>query len=563
VTGNGMRAHPLAGRANDAVRRGIALALAGAGHRWTRRQREAMRGYADAQAALRRRYAIHADTPILPYGPETARSIAEAARGYGPEARHATTSGSTAKPKRILYPPTRVELTRGVFLRAMAQHLARRPGPRFTFYAFGSLHRDTSLSAMLMAERRAPSYVETLQAPYRLHDGATLRRLAAEHGETAVRLLVIVASNPGLLYATNPSTISTFLDTLVGEWTAARSALAAILARADRERDVARVLRRLASRGSDARLAAVLEARDALPMTVLAPAAHGYVTWTGGYVRPFLDRLAQHLPPSRYHLLPMYSMSTETIETVFVPVGEREAAFVPMGPEVLYEFLPADAADATERLLGPDQLECGMEYTMVVSDAFGLRRYQTDDVFRCVGHVLGLPDLRFVRRRSLGYSFTGEKLTGEQAAAALDGVRAAEPTLGSDAFLTLIPSAPRDGALPHYRLAWVARGDGTKGDVGPGDTSVLERAAARCDALLAAANAEYEAKRTSGRLGSVRAVEIDLAELLRRMGGAGREGWEAQFKFLPLYPRLWEQEAEPADERSRTVPMERSCNVRS
>ena len=35
---------------------------------------------------------------------------------------------------------------------------------------------------------------------------------------------------------------------------------------------------------------------------------------------------------------------------------------------------------------------------------WGLRRYDTDDVFRCQGLVDGLPDLRFVRRAGLAWS---------------------------------------------------------------------------------------------------------------------------------------------------------------
>src|SRR5262249_35498766 len=129
------------------------------------------------------------------------------------------------------------------------------------------------------------------------------------------------------------------------------------------------------------------------------------------YVRPFLERARGFLPPERYRFIPMYSMSTETVETVGVAVGRDDVAFLPVVPGAVVEFLPRELPDDARALLEPGQLEIGREYTLVVSDAYGLLRYQTEDVFRCERRVRSLPDLRFVGRRGLAYSFTGEKVT--------------------------------------------------------------------------------------------------------------------------------------------------------
>jgi hypothetical protein len=132
-----------------------------------------------------------------------------------------------------------------------------------------------------------------------------------------------------------------------------------------------------------------------------------------------------------------------------------------------------------------------------------------------------LPDLRFERRRSLSYSFTGEKLTGQQLSLAYERLRAEHPQLG---FLTCLPSSP-PSELPHYLLIGVL-------------PAPMELLAERCDAILSEINSEYGAKRQSGRLGPMRGITVTLDELVTRV--SGKASWEAQFKFLPLYCRTWE-----------------------
>ena len=48
------------------------------------------------------------------------------------------------------------------------------------------------------------------------HD--SIRALVSEYGATAVRLWILTIANPGVLYATNPSTISAFFDELKTNW---------------------------------------------------------------------------------------------------------------------------------------------------------------------------------------------------------------------------------------------------------------------------------------------------------------------------------------------------------
>src|SRR5260370_105214 len=156
----------------------------------------------------------------------------------------------------------------------------------------------------------------------------------------------------------------------------------------------------------------------------------------------------------------MYSMSTETIETISHFQGDS-ISFLPLGTRVLYEFVEETAVDKVANLLSADQLEIGKTYSMVVSDPYGLRRYQTSDVFLCRGMVAGLPDLSFIRRRGLSYSFTGEKLTAEHVSMVFQGLRKEFPLLDGETFLTCVPSQPANDPIPHYKVLLIPAADST------------------------------------------------------------------------------------------------------
>jgi hypothetical protein len=259
-------------------------------------------------------------------------------------------------------------------------------------------------------------------------------------------------------------------------------------------------------------------------------------------VRPFLDEVRAHLPPERFRLVPMYSMSTETLETVLHFDG-GEARYLAMAPGVLYEFLPEDAPDDPALLVPPRALAPGGVYAMVVSDAYGLRRYQTEDLFECRGHVGGVPDLRFLRRRGLAYSFTGEKLTDLQLAEAYARLRAELPALAG-VQLAMFPSLAPGDRVPGYRLLLAHPGARPAGL----DAAAVAR---RLDAHLAEINRELAEKRASGRLGPTVPVVLpydDVAAALEpRARGVDRaaRAWDTQFKLLPLYRRLWHEHGIP------------------
>ena len=469
-------------------------------------------GYALNQKHLKRKYGINRDTPILSYGPQVAQSIQDTA---GQNAKFAKTSGSTGEAKEILYTKRRLLALKWTFSDMFARACYAFRIKRTSLYVFNSFETDDSLTSLLLAESTLPNYVSTLQAPYRVQHHPAIRSLLSEYTPAAIRLWILAISNPGVLYSTNPSTISTFLDEVTNEWPRSSRLIkhwgenSAFFSS-----EVHAIARRLASRGWAERVQRIANAAEALRLSVCAPGVEAYICWTAGYVKPFLNRLAQHLPAPRYKLIPMYSMSTETIETLPY-FRNRDVAFLPVARGVVYEFIEHGKSDDAANLLNARELQPGKLYAMVVSDRYGLQRYQTDDLFLCKRKVSGLPDLVFMRRRSLEYSFTGEKLTAEQLSTVFEQLRRLYPSLVGESFLTCVPSQPTHG-LPHYRVLLV----------GGDRCSSHDLLGALCDELLSEINCEYKSKRASGRLGPIMVAAGSVKE------------FPSQFKFLPLYRRL-------------------------
>jgi len=515
---------------HDLLRACIALGTRNLGRLLALRHRWRIWRFDAHQAALHRRYGLGPDVPILRHGRELQAQLEAHA---GPGVAYAATSGSSGMPKRIPYTPGRVRMVKAVYMDAFARAYAALGIRRTSLYVFSSLKRDASLTALMMAESNdLPPFFSTLQAPYRVHSHPEMEALAERYGTAAVRLWVLAISRPGCLYATNPSTLSVFQDTLAHDWDGARAMVVAWVGRGEFAEPVHRIARRLAARGSEARLHAIASAKTPMTLAECVPGLELICCWDGGYVRPFLDRVRGRLPASVRHL-PMYAMSTETVETV--PHFGEGISFLPLAHGVRCEFLPVGAEEAPCALVSGESLEVGRAYSLVVSDPHGLRRYHTEDVFAAVGHICGVPDLRFKRRLGLSFSFTGEKLTGAQVSAALDAVRTEHPDAAEIPWMVCVPSQPEGEAIPHYRLAL-----GLRSPVQLDEVAV----ALSFDAALCSQNPEYADKRASGRLAAPRVACNDFEALVARVGGERHaESWETQFKFLPMVSRTWESMA--------------------
>ncbi len=523
-------------RMNDFMRALIGMGLGGFGAASLTALRLRVARHRRVQASLRRRYGIEPHTPIHRFDECRAR-IQAVREKLGDRALDALTSGSTHEPKRLVYSRARLRATHLAFSETYSRLFLQLGMKRKSFFVFSPLGSDSSLTS-LMLDGKPPPRMACLQTPHRIQGLPALKSAAADYGDTAVRLWMLANADPGMLYATNPSTLATFMSELTESWDESRA-----LVRDHRRNPelyggaLTRAQRLIEARGASARLERIAGSDAPLPAVELFPSLSHFSCWDGGYVRTFLEQVHAYLPSCRF--IPMYSMSTETIETITCLAPDGSFAFLPLAPGVVYEFLPLDADDRAEALLPPHALTPGELYTLVVSDAYGLLRYQTEDVFLCQRMVAGLPDLRFQRRRNLSYSFTGEKLTGEQASAALRSVQAALPALKDAGYLSLLPAHPPGDPLPHYKVVLIQSGaDGAPKIDLPAGAEICRRV----EAALSELNGEFRAKLSSRRLGGMQFVTLPIRAFVKKLGGdTAAETWEAQFKFLPLYAKRWEE----------------------
>jgi hypothetical protein len=510
-----------------------------------------LRAFGLQQAWLRRRYRIGSSTTVRGYDTETIRNIE---RSAGTETTYVHTSGSTRQPKGIAYDARRLRTTLLVFLSAMCRILKTELPQNRTFFVMAPIRSDGSLTALMLKKRILPDYLCRLTAPHCVQGDRAIQEAASTYGDAAVWLWLLAIANPGLIYATNPSTIASFMNTLSTNWTlVSRLTRDYVQGHAEHQTEFRRIYAGIAARGAKERLDRIAASADTLSVRILFPGLRAFSCWDGGYTRLFVEQIRKHLPEDQYRHVPMYSMSTETVETVPVPVAGRYA-YLPLAPGVLYEFIECGDEDLVSNLRRPLDFQIGHTYTMVVSDAYGLRRYQTEDVFECVGFVKSLPDLRFVHRRNLSYSFTGEKLTAEQLRLAYAEAAEKFEAVESQCFLTCFPSFPEGASIPRYRLVIVG--------LSSKQFNASNEIADFVQARLVEINSEYAAKIRSGRLAGMSAQVVGVSEFVTNMVKGG--GGLSQFKFLPLYPRLWETLSPPGRggvARSAGVVHDSTCQL--
>jgi hypothetical protein len=488
------------------------------------------------RAELRQRLEIHADTPVCTYD-RALRSRVQEAAGQDSLAAIVRTSGTTSEPKELLYTPRRLRKLKKAFALATARIVCARGVRRPIIFTLASPKEDDSLTSLYAWQHgRMPARIDCLVTPHMILSHPEMVRQTERYGLCAVRLWAITLSNPGWLYSTNPSTQSLFLRQLEADWEGARAMTRDWLSGELESPVLSSLARQIVASGWTARMQACLAADSPWPVHSWWPALEIRSSWDGGSVGSFLSDIARYLP-DRVQFMPMFSMSTESIETLPVFEGTR-ACFLPLAPGVLVEFLPEEAADDPAFLVEAQELQEGAFYCLVLSDAYGLRRYQSEDVFECRGQLGGLPDLAFRRRRGLAWSFTGEKLTGTQLEQVFVRLRQ-EADLGGDLALSCIPSDPGEGAMPGYVLLMAYTADAPL---------LVPDLVPRFDALLAEINTEYGDKRSSGRLALPRQAALSYdgiaAALDPRARGEGAESqraWDSQFKLLPLLCRTWEE----------------------
>lgn len=206
--------------------------------------------------------------------------------------------------------------------------------------------------------------------------------------------------------------------------------------------------------------------------------------------------------------------------TVFMGPGKQMLAL----QSHFFEFIPEDEIEHSKpTVLLADELEVGKSYFILFTTSGGLYRYNINDVVKVTGFFNGTPMIEFQYKGGNVCSFTGEKITEFQVTTALTrciarlGIRVR--------FFTVVPVFRPE---PHYEIWIEAETHEEK----------MDALAYAFDEELSDLNIEYEAKRASGRLSSVklRALKTGAYEDFRKhLVAFGTP--DAQIKISHLNPK--------------------------
>lgn len=232
--------------------------------------------------------------------------------------------------------------------------------------------------------------------------------------------------------------------------------------------------------------------------------------WTGGSLGHYLQRLADWWGP-----VPVRDIGLLASEgRVSIPFEDGTPVGVLDVTSAIFEFIPADQTDDPRPdCLGPLEVQPGHDYAVVLTNTTGLVRYRLDDVVRVHGRLEQAPLVEFLHRAGRVASVAGEKLTENQVVAA---VRQACHTLGIAEFDFLV--FPLWSDPPSYCLV--------------GTLEPHAGLASAVDAALAAQNEEYASRRKSLRLGPLKTHVISgqAIESFDRRLAARRTSMAEQFK---------------------------------
>jgi GH3 auxin-responsive promoter len=234
--------------------------------------------------------------------------------------------------------------------------------------------------------------------------------------------------------------------------------------------------------------------------------------WTGGSVGPYLRQLKGY-----YGEAPVRDLGLLASEgRMSIPVEDGTPAGVLDVTTHYFEFIPeGEINSAQPTVLGAHEVQEGKHYYIVPTTKAGLYRYHISDVVRVTGFFHQTPLIEFLGKGSRFANLTGEKLSEHHVTQAVDRVVKTVPQP-----LSAYALAPCwDDTQPYYGL-FLEEPDAQ-------DVMLLRKFLLALDLALGENNIEYEAKRTSGRLGPVRAHVLPAGywaqwdrERVRTTGGA-------------------------------------------
>lgn len=215
-------------------------------------------------------------------------------------------------------------------------------------------------------------------------------------------------------------------------------------------------------------------------------------TWMGGSVGPYLRQVRELFGPT--FLRDLGLIASEGRMTI--PLEDDTPTGVLDITTHYFEFIPEREADSKQpTVLGAHEIEEGQNYFMVPTTAAGLYRYDLHDLVRVTGFHGKTPKLEFLNKGSHIASLTGEKLSEYQVTHA-----AAAVTHRLGLPLPVYTLAPVwDDHQPYY---------GFFVEAGAWPVESVYKFVKEFDTALSISNTEYAAKRSSRRLGPVRAETL-------------------------------------------------------
>jgi hypothetical protein len=257
--------------------------------------------------------------------------------------------------------------------------------------------------------------------------------------------------------------------------------------------------------------------------------------WTGGSVGTYLRQY-----PRYFGQTPIRDVGLIASEgRMTIPVADHTPSGVLDITSHYFEFIPEEEADRVRPpTLAAHEVEEGRKYFILPTTAFGLYRYDIQDLVRVTGFYNRTPLVEFLSKGAHFANITGEKLSEYHVTQAMDEVlRKLEQSLTS---YSLAPCWNEE--QPYYGL-FVERDNFANWQEGL-------RLAQALDARLEEVNVEYASKRASRRLGPVRLEILPQGtwqewdqKRLARTGGSPE-----QYKHPCLVPDLAFRESMPVEE---------------
>ncbi len=207
---------------------------------------------------------------------------------------------------------------------------------------------------------------------------------------------------------------------------------------------------------------------------------------------------------------------------ISLPWEQSDAAVLAVRSHFL-EFLPVDSEDepdATRPLLA-HELECGRQYSVVLTTGGGLYRYVLGDVVQVVGHARQCPLVQFIARRRIS-DWCGEKLHEAHVSRILESAFAGHNIVPAFAML----ACDTNGRVPNYVLYVEAAASAHR---------LIEIAAGVESGLQE--NFHYRYARRLGQLGPVRVFEARNAGASYLAAGVARNQRVGDVKAATLDPR--------------------------